>query len=115
MTRTRIFYLTIIFSLTAFSFGSSHAAVNNQAVDPKVQALQLLERLTPEERIGQLFLITFKGPEAAPGTIDSNQIYDLIYNYHVGGVILLAANDNFLGGDQTIPVVKSLVDQLQRN
>lgn len=115
MIRTRFFYLMMIFCLAVFSFVPSQAADNNQNEDPRVQALQLLERLTPEERIGQLLLITFKGPEAAPGTIDSNQIYELIYNYHVGGVMLLAANDNFLDADQTVPVLQSLVDQLQRN
>jgi len=115
MTRTKIINLVVIFCLAVFSFTPSQAADDNQAVDPGILAQQLLERLTPEERIGQLLLVTFKGPEAAPGTADSNQIYDLIYNYHVGGVILLSGNDNFLGGDQTIPILQSLSDQLQRN
>ena len=46
----------------------------------------MLANLTPEERVGQLFLVTFQG-----STFDENsQIYDLIANHHVGGVILLA-------------------------
>ena len=52
------------------------------------QAQALLEKLTPEERVGQLFLVTFTGPEAAMASATGAQIYDLIVNYHVGGVIL---------------------------
>ena len=43
------------------------------------------------------------------------QIYDLIVNYHVGGVILTTANDNFVGSDQTLVIAQSLTDQLQRD
>lgn len=78
-------------------------------------AALLLEKLTPEERVGQLFLVTFDGPEAAPGATYSNQIYELITKYHVGGVILQSTKNNFVSPDQTIPILQSLTDQLQRN
>jgi len=83
--------------------------VNGQA------AQNLLDEMLPEERVGQLFLVTFYGPEAAPGTPQAQQIYDLIVQYHVGGVMLKRENDNFVAPDQTIPVLMSLTDQLQRN
>jgi beta-N-acetylhexosaminidase len=115
MILRKTFILILITWFLLSTFTPSQAAGNTQAGDPQAKAQQLLATLTIEERIGQLFLITFHGPEAAPGTIDSNQIYDLIYNYHIGGVMLLAANDNFFDADQTIPILQSLVDQLQRN
>jgi len=82
-------------------------------VDPAEPARLLLDSLTPEERVGQLFLITFLGTDTGP----ESQIFDLITNYHVGGVVLLAANDNFSMGDQplgnTIIETSSLIRQLQ--
>jgi beta-N-acetylhexosaminidase len=78
-------------------------------------AQELLNSMQPEERVGQLFLVSFKGPEAAPGSQTGEIIYDLIVNYHIGGVTLQRSNDNLLGGDQTIPILMSLTDQLQRN
>ncbi len=91
------------------------AAPASQIATPLDRAEILLQRLTPEERVGQLFLVSFIGPEAGAGSPTGAQIYDLIVNHHIGGVILSAANDNFLGIDQTIPLAQSLIDQLQRN
>jgi hypothetical protein len=79
----------------------------SQTTSSNERAQTLLDRLTPEERVGQLFLITFTGPEAGVGPATGAQIYDLIINYHVGGVILKAANDNFLGSDQTLGLPKA--------
>lgn len=69
----------------------------------------LLSSMTPEEKVGQLFLVTFRGTN----TSSESQIYDLIANHHVGGVILLAENDNFLGSPDTISSVHQLIAQLQ--
>jgi beta-N-acetylhexosaminidase len=88
---------------------SGQEAVNTDA------AQTLLDKLTPEERVGQLFLLAFSGPEAAISSATGAQIYDLIVNYHVGGVVLSSANDNFVGSDQTLVVAQSLTDQLQRD
>ena len=43
-----------------------------------------LSTLSPEEKVGQLFLITFNGND----TSEISTIYDLIVNYHIGGVVL---------------------------
>lgn len=91
------------------------AAPALQTPSPQNNAIALLSKMTPEERVGQLFLVTFNGPEAGAGSATGAQIYDLIVNYHIGGVILTAKNDNFLGLDRTIPLTVSLIDQLQRN
>ena len=115
----KVIYHILLFSLCVILGFSSLLPVQagrlSQFATPEENAQALLDSLTPEERVGQLFLVTFAGPEAAPGTTNGTQIYDLITKYHVGGVVLLADNDNFVGGDQTIPVLVSLTDQLQRD
>jgi beta-N-acetylhexosaminidase len=87
------------------------AAPAKQTPSPQEQARALLETLTPEERVGQLFLITFTGAGADPGS----QIYDLITKRHIGGVVLFSANDNFLAPDQTLEGAQNLIRQLQLN
>ncbi|RPI27092.1 MAG: glycoside hydrolase family 3 protein [Chloroflexota bacterium] len=87
------------------------AAPAQQTTTPQERARALLDSLTPEERVGQLFLVTFNGPEAGART----PIYDLVVNHHIGGVILKASNDNFLAHDQTIAFAHSLARQLQSN
>jgi len=105
--------LIIISLLLPISIGQ--AAPSGQAATGDEQAQALLDRLTPQERVGQLFLVTFPGPEAAISSATGAQIYDLIVNYHIGGVILKSENDNFVGYDQTLIVAQSLTDQLQRD
>lgn len=59
--------------------------------------------------MGQLFLVSFTGVDTGTGS----QVRDLIARYHVGGVILTAANDNF-GGVNTVGQAYRLIDDLQR-
>ena len=73
----------------------------------KVQAV--LASMTPEERVGQLFLVTFRGTD----TSSQSQIYDLIVNHHVGGVVLLADNNNFVGEPDTVVAAHQLITNLQ--
>ncbi len=67
----------------------------------------LLDQMTPEEKVGQLFLATFDGTSVEEGT----EIYELITQYHIGGVVLLDENNNFVSEDilnQTSQLVESL-------
>ena len=77
------------------------------------QAAAQLARLTPEERIGQLFIIAFQGADADP----SSPVHTLITDYHVGGVVLLARNDNIVDSvslpSTTTEQVNNLIQQLQ--
>jgi beta-N-acetylhexosaminidase len=107
------FWVLIVIIILPISIGQ--AAPFTQTTSNNERAQALLDQLTPEERVGQLFLITFLGPEAGAGSATGNQIYDLIINYHVGGVILKSINDNFVGSDQTLAIAQSLTGQLQRN
>lgn len=110
----KVISLLIIFTLLA-PVSWAQAARLPQADTNDAQAQALLDQLTPEERIGQLFLLTFTGPEAALASATGVQIYDLIVNYHVGGVVLKSGDDNFVGSDQTLLIAQSLTDQLQRD
>ena len=101
---TAVVVITFIGSL----FNPTPAAqAETQFQTSKAQAV--LASMTPEERIGQLFLVTFQGTD----THDQTQIYDLIANHHVGGVVLLAANDNFLPEPDTISSAHQLINALQ--
>jgi beta-N-acetylhexosaminidase len=76
---------------------------------PPAQVQAVLNSMTPEERVGQLFLVTFRGMD----TGEQSQIYDLVRNRHVGGVILLAENDNFVSEPDTIVSAHRLISELQ--
>ncbi len=76
---------------------------------PQTLARQLLAQLTPEERIGQLFLVTFTGTDTGA----NSAIYDLIARRHIGGVVLLAANDNFTAPPDTVRNAYRLIAELQ--
>ncbi len=69
----------------------------------------MLDKMTPEEKVGQLFLVTFTGSTAN----EKSQIYDLITHHHVGGVVLRAENDNFVAAPDTVSTAYQLIAQLQ--
>lgn len=73
----------LITSLFSFSTKPGKAQTENAAV--------MLANMTPAEKVGQLFLVTFDGTTTA----DTSAIYDLITNYHLGGVVLNSENGNF--------------------
>lgn len=84
-------------------------AARAQPLSQTTTAQALLDLMTPEERVGQLFLVTFRGVNTSP----ESQIYDLIVNRHIGGVVLLAENDNFTAEPDTLVNVQRMVNTLQ--
>ncbi len=105
--RTRLLSALSLFML---AFSLVWPAISAQAQSDEAQkAAALLAKLTPEERVGQLFLVTFQGTEVT----QESQIYDLIANHHIGGVVLTAANDNFLAAPDTAGGAAELVSDLQ--
>jgi len=76
-----------------------------------LKARNLLAKMTPEEKVGQLFLVTFKGKQVGEGT----PIFDLIVNRHIGGLVLTANNDNFTGPEDTLSGVFQLTTALQQD
>lgn len=75
-----------------------------------LRAREYLQRLTPEERVGQLFVVSMQGTTIN----DRTQIYDLITNFHVGGVMLLRENDNFTSGSSAALDAYTLTSGLQQ-
>ncbi len=57
-------------------------------LDPEVA--RILEQLSPEERVGQLFVVSFEGTN----TDENSAIYRLITRYNIGGVTLSSDNNN---------------------
>jgi beta-N-acetylhexosaminidase len=70
---------------------------------------ETLAHMTVEERIGQLFVVPFVGSDVG----GNSNIAELIVEYKIGGVVLLAANQNFTNDDTTPRQVTELTNQLQ--
>ena len=80
--------------------------------DSLAAAQAILNNMSVAERVGQLFMVTFEGDQAS---FDSD-IADLITNYHVGGVVLSADNNNITGYgnlDNIPNQTSELIDNLQ--
>ena len=115
----RLIRALFIVTLLPLLAGTGHSSFTMKAYAQsptevaREQAAAQLARLTPEERIGQLFIVTFQGSEVSP----NSPVYTLISDYHVGGVVLLARNDNIVDSvslpSTTSEQVNNLIQQLQ--
>jgi beta-N-acetylhexosaminidase len=76
-------------------------------LDARIQTL--MSSMTVEERVGQVFLVTFVGNDPSSGT----DIAKLVRQDHVGGVVLLASNANFYNDATTPHQVAELSNRLQ--
>jgi beta-N-acetylhexosaminidase len=105
---TPILLLVLIF-LSINPRAYAEASGLGQGDQAALKARQMLAQMTPDERVGQLFLVGFKGSTIG----EDSQIYDLIVQHHIGGVILLNENDNFVAAPNTISSAYQLIAQLQ--
>lgn len=97
-----LFFLLILLSLAPLP-------AQAQTPTPPAAVRALLDSMSPEEKVGQLFLVSFTGSDT--GT--ESQIYELIARRHVGGVILMRDNDNFAAQDTAAEAYR-LIGELQR-
>ncbi|MFT3895035.1 MAG: glycoside hydrolase family 3 N-terminal domain-containing protein [Anaerolineales bacterium] len=109
MSMRRFFHWFTLLALLASFLSPVSATVYAQTSTPASKAEALLSTMTPEERVGQLFLVTFTGTDTAP----ESQVYDLIARHHVGGVVLQASNDNFLAAPDSVTSAHQLINALQ--
>lgn len=78
-----------------------------QEEDPRLR--QVIEQMSVEERVGQLFLVTFMGADAGP----DSDIARLIEEYKVGGVLVGPHDGNFTNAPDAPTQVAKLSVQLQ--
>jgi len=85
------------------------AATANDDLSAQVEAV--LARMTPADRVGQLFVITFEGNDVG----FESAILELIHAYRVGSVVIGPRNLNFSNakGVDTARQVATLANQLQ--
>jgi len=95
--------------LFIFLFSLFPIPAQAQTSTPPASIQLLVDAMTPEERVGQLFLVAFTGTDTGPET----QIYDLITRHHIGGVILMSSNNNFTDVD-TLSGTRLLINNLQQ-
>lgn len=103
--------------VTTVAPGSSPAITDAAAVEAGTDALldarveEMLAQMTPADRVGQLFLISFQGN----ATDFESDIVELIHGYRVGGVVISPEYGNFSNekGIDTPRQVASLVNRLQ--
>jgi beta-N-acetylhexosaminidase len=72
-------------------------------------ALRILEAMSPTERIGQLFLVSFKGQSFG----EDDPIYDLVTERSISGVLISKDHDNISASPDTITNLKTLISSLQ--
>ncbi|MGB3713254.1 MAG: glycoside hydrolase family 3 N-terminal domain-containing protein [Candidatus Promineifilaceae bacterium] len=101
--------ILIILASSALFGGLPIRESGAQDEDSFAEARVMLDQMTVEERVGQLFIVSFQGDNADA----ESDIADLIVNYQVGGVILLAENDNITALDDMAGQVVSLINALQ--
>lgn len=104
-----ILTLILVCILPFFSYSTGYTQDNRGDSLASQRAAQLLIRLSPEEKVGQLFLVTFDGQNLE----QDSPIYELITNYHIGGIMLKHANDNFSDSGITIQSAYGLISGLQ--
>ncbi len=98
--------LLLLLGSTATVYAKGENAQNTNAQ----KAQQLLAKMTPEEKIGQLFLITFEGDEIP----EESEMALLLDEYQVGGVILSRSDNNFVGPENTVQNAFNLTSSIQR-
>ncbi|MHB8808097.1 MAG: glycoside hydrolase family 3 N-terminal domain-containing protein [Anaerolineaceae bacterium] len=106
----KFFLVLSILALLLSSTGSVLANSQNAQNTYTQKAQQLLDKMTPEEKVGQLFLITFQGDTLS----EDSELFALMQDYQVGGVILSRADDNFSGPEGTVTNAYALITQLQQ-
>ncbi len=80
-----------------------------QEIDQQIEAF--LQTMSPEDRVGQLFVIAFDG-----NTISAtSDITELIHDYRIGGVMIMPSRENFTNakGIKTPEEIARLTNQLQ--
>lgn len=104
-----IFLLFSIITTLFLSAGKVEAGNEFQTTLEQEKAQLLLANMTAEEKVGQLFLVTFQGMDISTDSIISK----LIEEQHIGGVILRADKDNFSTIEDLPAATQTMTNGLQ--
>jgi beta-N-acetylhexosaminidase len=102
-----LFLVLAVFLLNASASLQVKAQEAGEENDSAVEAI--FKALSPRERVGQLFMVSFNGTEAEIGS----PIAELIQTYRIGGVVISARNQNFTNNADTPLQVLTLTNRLQ--
>lgn len=108
-----LFHLLIFISLVMLGPGSTppvpvKAQDTGAEPDPAVVEA-IFNAMTPAERVGQLFMVSFNGADVGSGSAAA----ELIQRYRVGGVYISAEKRNFINNQTTPAQVLNLTNALQ--
>ncbi len=108
MKRNTFLSWALLLSFTLSVFTPLNAQAQDDAPLPEV--LALIENMTPEERVGQLFLMSFDGAEI----VEESVLANFLAEHPIGGVILRAENGNFTSAPETTNNLYQLNTSLQK-
>ncbi|MBT3188992.1 MAG: hypothetical protein HN736_13655 [Anaerolineae bacterium] len=87
-----------------------------QEASPPAEVLELIEKMTPEERVGQLFLISFEGTGIESEVEEEESaLAAFLAEYAIGGVVLRRENGNFSDSPERIDTLYQLIADLQKS
>ncbi len=99
--------LLLVGAPAAAQEGETPQALTDEQIDALSQ--KIIANMTVEQRVGQLFLVTFLGDDTGP----NSDIARLVRDLHVGGVVLSTNNENFRNEGNTPETVRQLTNDLQ--
>jgi beta-N-acetylhexosaminidase len=105
----RIVNLVMSVALLVGPISLPFADARKQVAPVGGDAAAILSAMTPAERVGQLFVGSFYGTSVG----ENSDVHRLIAEYHIGGVLLSAANDNITDTVRAPAQVLTLTNALQ--
>jgi beta-N-acetylhexosaminidase len=106
----RLLLLGLLFSLlTPAPILAQVLETNVLLADDEAWLNEMLSRMSTADKVGQLFLITFRGSDVS----SASDVAHLVQVLRVGGVIISPANGNFVNSAFTASDVRALTTGLQ--
>jgi len=107
--KTYLYQFTALIIVASLLFQSS-VAFARQEQSSLLQIDDLLDSMSPSEKVGQLFLVTFNGSDTSAVSL----IFELINSYQIGGVVVHRDNENFIDHEQILADCWTLISELQQ-
>jgi beta-N-acetylhexosaminidase len=109
LRKLSIRFLSIFVAIVCMN---SDALATSESLDlSEMEKIQdIMSSLTPEQKVGQLFLVSFDGTDS----VNETYVHKLVSKYRVGGVMLIAQNDNFQSSNDVLLSISKLTNRLQR-